>query len=301
MDGGMDQSGQIDQASTGDSLSTASFVTCVATGAWGSLGVSCWAYAAWTPETKLSPSWLTTIAIASAAVTLFVRFYPADLQRHATWRQLRAPITFAATINWLGFILIRSAEPVVAFPSLLIIGFAEAGVLIYRRRKTASSSPPSEPKSRSVESASNPREVGEPQPPKSIDADDLESLLASELSSMTEPEAIQEELGEHLTRRLQVGSDEQGVQYISGELFVTFADDQRVLHATVGFQPAFTSPPAVEIESENADVSAEVQNCTPIGMRLQLKLDRSAPTPASSVVAFYAVAASDPARPAPLP
>ncbi len=290
----MDQSSQIDRASDSESLSVASFVACIAVGAWVSLAISCWAYSAWTPNTKLSPSGLTTIAIASAIAMSWVRFYPADLQRHATWLQLRTPIALAAAINWLGFILIRCPEALAALPSLLVIGFAEAGVWIINRR-TSNACPTNHTETTAVpgERPAEPprREQQNIVDQRPFSADQLESLLADELSSLDETESAKEELGELLTRTLRVGTDEQGSQYIAGELFVKFNDDERVTHAIVGFQPAFSLPPNVEVESENADIAVEIQNCTPVGMRLQLKLDRSSTSPASTIVAFYAAAA----------
>ncbi len=292
MDVGMDQPSRIDRAASTQNLSSVSLATCVVAGAWAWLAISCWAVAAWTPAAKLSPSWLTVIAIASVAVSAWCRFYPADLQQHSSWQRIRIPLALITGLNWFGFILIRSPEPLAAAPSLLILGFAELGMFRFSRRSNVDTR--GEFGEVSLRHSSLEDEA--------LSTEHLEKLLASERVS-SEDARDDQLLGQNLTRTQQAGTDERGQRNVSGELYCVFEGDQRVMHTVVGFQPAFSAPPDIELESENADISVELQNCTPVGMRLQLKLDRSAKASASTVVAFYATASSETrhSHPAPLP
>lgn len=263
------------------SLSTSALLTVVLASGWSFFAFLRWSNSAASSLDALSPGWLTTIALVSCVITTLYRFVPADLQRHATWIQVRQPLAFIASINWLGFILIRSPELLAAVPAVLVFAATEAGIRIHAywdgwRRDQASS--PSLSSERDAATA----------PPK-IAPEHLEQLLAKELGhgSLDESEPVAQPLQQGIQHQQRTGTDEGGNRFTAGEIFVHFSESDRARQVVIGFQPAFSSTPDVEIESEDGNVTAEVQNCTPSGMRLICKLDRAAAANTSTVIAFY--------------
>lgn len=279
------------------SLSTPALLTVVLASGWSFLAFLCWFSSATAATEVMSPGWLTTIALASCVVTAVYRFAPVDLQLHSTWQQVRSPLALCAGINWLGFILIRSPELLAAIPALFVLAASEAGIYIHgclADHRNDLTSSPSVPAGGALVTTA-----------QKIGPEHLEQLLAKELDAPDEtaslggqdPEAQPLEQGiEHQQR---TGKDDTGNRFTAGEVFVHFSEGERARQVVIGFQPAFSGIPNVEIESEDGDVTAEVQNCTPSGMRLLCKLNRSAAADTSTVVAFYVTQslAGEPADP----
>lgn len=72
-------------------------------------------------------------------------------------------------------------------------------------------------------------------------------------------------------RTLEDGTDATGRRYLAGEVALEWLPDQRNQTIVIGFVPAFTGDPEVELEVDCDQCTARVANCTPVGMRVQLK------------------------------
>ena len=72
-------------------------------------------------------------------------------------------------------------------------------------------------------------------------------------------------------RTCEDGIDPAGFRYMAGEIQVIWEESQRAQTVLLGFVPAFHGSPEVELELDCEDCSAQIQNCTPGGLRIQLK------------------------------
>lgn len=72
-------------------------------------------------------------------------------------------------------------------------------------------------------------------------------------------------------RTSEEGIDPAGFRYMAGEVQVAWEESQRSQTVVLGFVPAFQGSPEVELELDCEDCSAQIQNCTPSGLRIQLK------------------------------
>ncbi len=72
-------------------------------------------------------------------------------------------------------------------------------------------------------------------------------------------------------RTSEEGIDPAGFRYMAGEIQIAWEDSQRSQTVVLGFVPAFQGSPEVELELDCEECSAQIQNCTPSGLRIQLK------------------------------
>lgn len=281
---------------------------------WSGLGLTAWSLAAIRQPAPLSSSWLTTLALISAGITLFYRKWnlpETGLGRSEAalnWSQLSGLLAWAAAINWLGFILLRSDSLAAALPAVAVILLAElwvyglvehAGVLpdmqpaasqthavvvgveaesqaLARDASTADASPAADPtlqaaSAGAVDEALERRLMGlcvDGQPPSS-DAEELGPLGEAQAGD-------QGGWADGQRRRTIECVEASGQRVVSGEIRQPLAEGQKSQFVVVGFQPAFSKPPAVELECETDDVSVSLVNCTPAGMRIQCKRSQSA-------------------------
>lgn len=82
---------------------------------------------------------------------------------------------------------------------------------------------------------------------------------------------LSESDGSTLSRTMEDGIDPTGRRYLAGEIFIQWQPDQRSQQIVVGFVPAFVGLPEVEFELDSSDCSAQIVNCTPVGLRFQLR------------------------------
>ncbi len=74
-----------------------------------------------------------------------------------------------------------------------------------------------------------------------------------------------------VNRTMEDGFDPTGRRYLAGEIFIQWQPDQKTQQVVVGFVPAFAGVPEVEFELDSSDCSAQIVNCTPVGLRFQLR------------------------------
>ena len=86
-------------------------------------------------------------------------------------------------------------------------------------------------------------------------------------------------------RTSEDGIDPAGFRYMTGEVQVAWEASQRSQTVVLGFVPAFQGSPEVELELDCEDCLAQIQNCTPSGLRIQLKRSLGSNTPASNTPA----------------
>ncbi len=86
-------------------------------------------------------------------------------------------------------------------------------------------------------------------------------------------------------RTSEDGIDPAGFRYMAGEVQVAWEESQRSQTVVLGFVPAFQGSPEVELELDCEECSAQIQNCTPSGLRIQLKRSLGSNTPASNTPA----------------
>lgn len=95
-------------------------------------------------------------------------------------------------------------------------------------------------------------------------------------SNRNDPSSIQLDGGVKVTegaviRTSEDGIDPAGFRYMAGEIQVAWEESQRSQSVVLGFVPAFQGSPEVELELDGEECSAQIQNCTPSGLRIQLK------------------------------
>lgn len=83
-------------------------------------------------------------------------------------------------------------------------------------------------------------------------------------------------------RTTEDGIDLAGFRYMAGEVQVAWEESQRTQTVVLGFVPAFEGSPEVELELDCEECSAQIQNCTPNGLRIQLKRSLGSNTQGSS-------------------
>ncbi len=110
------------------------------------------------------------------------------------------------------------------------------------------------------------------------DANKLESESDGRLAQVDSSSHIEaEDLGatantdNAVLRTSEEGIDPAGFRYMAGEIQVAWEESQRSQTVVLGFVPAFQGSPEVELELDSEECSAQIQNCTPSGLRIQLK------------------------------
>lgn len=210
-------------------------------------------------------------------------------------------LCYAANINWLGHLLLRSGSVFEALPAVLLLLSAELWMhhqffsnrclswlkLAWwsGKQRTAQAlahvRPPGTSSARST-AASKP-EV--PQAPPSKTANDTPS---SEPTSQAESKAVHPHLsGSANTRHCSEGRDEQGRRYMTGQLVLHFASGQSTQEIVIGFCPAFDGAPQVDVEASDGDVELRQTACSPQGLRLVARRLR-AETPLDASLEWYA-------------
>jgi hypothetical protein len=115
----------------------------------------------------------------------------------------------------------------------------------------------------------------------SVSEDDLQSST-DEFSDEAWPAGVTQQL-----TRLR---NENGAEMIVGGVRVDFAAGEKHRTVHVAFCPPLDGPPQFHIEqSEGVEVSVEVTQCEPFGVRLEAKRQRVSDQSESAVLQFEAV------------
>ena len=223
-------------------------------GLWLLGGCAAWLFAVASPtQADISGSFLTLLAVLTASVSVSLRLpilsSPPTTSlfcEHLVWL-----LTGFATANWLGFFVVQSTTLIDAIPAVGTLCFAEVwfhsqvvklGLLPWLRAGVSMLG---------NQSASVDNESYEP-------PSEYETGAAAQ-----EPDGI--------VRRAVCGVDENGCGYMSGEIRVSLADGQKQETIVVGFCPAFESEPNLDFECDAEDISWELINCSPAGMRIGVR------------------------------
>lgn len=95
-----------------------------------------------------------------------------------------------------------------------------------------------------------------------------------------------------IVRTSEDGIDPSGRRYLAGEIVIQWQPDQRSHQIVISFVPAFAGVPEVEIELDSLDCMWQLQNCTPVGLRLQVRRPAGSEEAVTNL-SWYARAASE--------
>ncbi len=225
-----------------------------ACGAWISAVLAPW-------HSEISGSLLTILAMLTACASLALRLpilsSPPETSQfcdHLIWL-----LTGCATANWLGFFVVQSPALVDAFPAIAALAFGEVWFHTIAFRKGLL---PwlSDGFARLIEQLS------------SLGSDTCEPADGLKQENLhLEIQQLGFDGSENITRHEICGIDENGGRYMSGTIRVSLADGQKHETIVVGFCPAFVGQPNVDFECNAEDISWELINCSPAGMRIGVR------------------------------
>jgi hypothetical protein len=249
---------------------------------WWIGSLTAWLIAWFSPASQSNESMLTATSLLVFGVSaclrlpvLTVQTPTTSLEDHFVWL-----LAATANVNWLGYLSINVDSISAVIPAILI-GVAiewwlwnqagRAGCLVWARRifpilvlnKPGKPSAPNG--SPALVNAANPEIALS----TSADHSTTQSSGQPALSSMGNPESC---LDRNVVQRtLEDGIDPTGRRYLAGEVKLDWLVDQRTQTIVIGFVPAFTGNPEVEYEVNCDLCTAQIINCTPAGLRIQLK------------------------------
>jgi hypothetical protein len=257
---------------------------------WIYLAITWWigSLAAWliawfsTPASQSNESMLTATALLVFGVSaclrlpvLTVQTPTTSLEDHFVWL-----LAATANVNWLGYLSINIDSIPAVIPAILI-GVAiewwlwnqagRADCLVWARRifpilvLNKPGKPSATASSTALVNATHP-EIA-----KSTSAEHSTTQAGGQpvLSSMGNPESC---LDRNVVQRtLEDGIDPTGRRYLAGEVKLDWLADQRTQTIVIGFVPAFIGNPEVEYEVNCDLCTAQIINCTPAGLRIQLR------------------------------
>ncbi|MFO0942120.1 MAG: hypothetical protein U0930_15385 [Pirellulales bacterium] len=134
---------------------------------------------------------------------------------------------------------------------------------------------------------SSPLNAGFVKPPVSNEAACADEDSTPALSSLQQSVLEDETQMNQVRSTMEDGVDPTGRRYLAGEIVIQWQPDQRTQYLVVGFVPAFTGLPEVDFELDSLDCSAQVVNCTPVGLRFQLRRSQAG-SQSEGVLSWYA-------------
>lgn len=181
-----------------------------------------------------------------------------------------------ANVNWLGMLCLRSE---LLGYVLLPIGLAvavEYSLWFLGRRGGTMIWPDWSQLFQSKGSADSPQvRAADTAQWRSKDASVDCSAPSNDISSIEEPtdqaRRSGQADGERLSRTMMDQIDADGQRLLTGEIFLDWQQGQKSQILVVGFVPAFTSIPFVELEAECSQTTVRCLNCTQSGLRVELK------------------------------
>lgn len=240
-----------------------------------------------------SSSLLLLCACAATGITAVLRLPilasppKASLEAdHLVWL-----LSCMAQINWLGFFVMRAESAFEIVP--LVLAFAAGDVWFYSRARAAAVLPwlwhglahaqawllqlgvEAKPVA-GAELKAN-KLTAEHQAPTSLPAQTPGMAVAIDADSAG-----------RIVRRTVEGIDEQGRRYLSGEIELDLGPEASSQVVVIPFQPAFVGAPEVDFECAADQVEMQLSNCTPQGMRLNVRRTARG-EPATIALQWYAV------------
>lgn len=254
-----------------------------------------WLVAASSPATWItSGSAVALLAAATSVISLALRLpilpsldvlsYRSVARNHAVWL-----LGTCANLNWLGFFILQSPHGADALPALLLVLTAEIGFVATAWQQSAlpwlnqawtsftgtlTGLGTGTELHHSTQRHATQRHATA-QLPMTTHASDptLEENSAEDPEDCCQSELLEDDaqLGESIDRRQVHGVNEFDQPFWSGEIRVHFCSDQLIQQVTVGFSPPFFSAPQVDWECESEEAEVKLVNCTPTGMRLEIR------------------------------
>lgn len=227
-------------------------------------------------DAETSSSVLLLCACAATVVTAVLRLpilasppktsVEAD---HLAWL-----LSCLAQINWLGFFVLRADSAFEIVP--LVLAFAVGDGWFYDRARAAAALPwlwqgvahaqawlwqlggEAKPVVGAEVNAFTP--TAESQALTSLPAQPPETAVALDADSAG-----------RILRRTVEGTDEQGRRYLSGEIELALGPEASSQVVLIAFLPAFIGAPEVDFECAADEIEMQLINCTPQGMRLNVR------------------------------
>lgn len=246
-------------------------------------------------ETQPSDSLLTAsgllvfgVAACLRLPVLTVQTPTSSLEDHFVWL-----LAASANVNWLGFLCLHANNLYAVIPAVLIGAILEfwlwnraarsdclawTRTMSYLRLSTNSSS------RENVAAASS----GSQLPAGDIETkpcDNSGSDIRIPVGIAQVDQAGTDRGGTQ--RTLEDGVDPSGRRYLAGDIKVEWLAEQRSQTLVIGFVPAFIGTPQVELELSSDQCSAQIINCTPVGLRVQLKRSAASAEPVCNL-SWYA-------------
>ena len=211
--------------------------------AWAAGALSAWLASVFSTTDTAGPGELFGLALIIAVIGVALRLPIITDSRHADqWPDhLALLLGYAATVNWLGFLLFRASGMLASVPAVTVLVLAEVWIhcRFYYSDCLAWLRPAPVAKEHST---------AHPQ------AEDIPPQAAG-----------------HIQRTCVDGVDEQGRRYLSGEIQVTLGAGQTTQELVVGFCPAFVGDPEVDFEVGDEYVTVRLVQCSPAGMALAIR------------------------------
>lgn len=243
---------------------------------WWALGLMTWLvqWRVLQPTFGLLPLAISTVLALAISVALRLPIVSRLLRTNDSEKRQVWLICLGANINWLGVLILSSGIAwgfiLIAGSGLLVewlfYGLTEDGRAFWRSFSIS----PIDDGYTSDKQASHDRN------PVGRITNAIQELCSTSVDSGTESRDAAELGGlnlstPHIRRTMQDGTDEDGHRYLSGEILVDWRSEQRNQNLTVGFVPAFTQVPSVELETDADQCEVRCTHCTQSGMRLNLR------------------------------
>ncbi len=268
------------------------------TALWAASAIVAWCSGLLTPEPHTTAS--STVTLLGLAVVLISAALRLPVLSKTPRGSLRSDhlvwlLACAANIHWLGFLSGRCELLYDAIPTFLLVACSEVGLysvashhrqlpwlrlVAHRLRRQltnlfgaadltwTSEKPSAAPDAVQAQSAAGQRATDDWPA-------DSKSTPQGARQDGRDGEAPDDRLGANLDRRTVQGTDENGQNFLSGEIRVRLAENQQTESIVVGFCPAFEGDPDVDLECELDGVSVRLVHCTPAGMRIAVRRARS--------------------------
>jgi hypothetical protein len=232
--------------------------------AWAAGAISAWLASVFSTTDSAGTGELFGLALIIAAIGLALRLPIITNAPHADqWSDhVVLLLGYAATVNWLGFLLFRASGMFVSIPAVTVLVLAEVWIhcrFYYSDCLAWLRSAP----------------VAEDRPAVHRQSEDSPLQAAGPIQ-----------------RTCVDGVDEQGRRYLSGEIQVTLSAGQTSQELVVGFCPAFAGDPEVDFEVADEHVAARLVQCSPAGMRLAIRRSgakQSGQSPTTFQLQWYAL------------
>ena len=241
--------------------------------AWCAAGWLVWWLTAAAPKSldnhaadSADASRLLLLAMSAAGVGLVLRL-PILMEtqlplagRHVLWL-----LGVAASVHWLGYIILRAPHWSDWASAGLVILLVEVGVVYIAWRDARLPWLISGLKNAA-------RLVRGPSSPGSA-----ERLLDTGAASSAPSDEASEPIEGHITHRQVQGFDAAGRRFASGQVEVELVADQRQATLALPFSPPLGGSVQVDVECDAGEIEVRVVNSTAAGMRLEIRRFRGGP------------------------